>query len=69
MIQNKKTFASILFVLISFVCSAQGPPCPGCPPSGPQGLQLPIDNGVITLLIVGAIFGVYKIYRLRKKAI
>jgi len=51
-IQNKKIFASILFVLISFVCLAfQIPEPPGEPP--PPGL--PID-GAIPLAIIGALY-------------
>jgi len=53
-IQNKKIFASILFVLISFVCVAQDPPGPGDPvPPPPPGL--PID-GAIPLAIIGALY-------------
>lgn len=42
-----------------------GPPFP-CPPNNPVcGGQpgLPIDGGVIWLVIAGAVLGVYKIYR------
>lgn len=58
-IQNKKIFASILFVLISFVCMAQrineGIPPPPSPPPPPG---LPID-GALPILIIGAlIYGV-----------
>lgn len=52
-IQNKRIFASILFVLISFVCSAQGGGMP--PPPGPPPIGLPIDGGVI----MGACFAVF----------
>jgi hypothetical protein len=57
-IQNKKIFASILFVLISFVCVAQGgdPPPPMPPP--PPGL--PIDGFTSLALIVGAYLGIKK---------
>ncbi len=48
-IQNKKIFASILFVLISFVCMAQPDPPPPPPPPG-----LPID-GALPILIIGAL--------------
>ena len=61
-IQNKKIFASILFVLISFVCMAQRPgdgttlPPPQMRPPPPPGL--PID-GALPILIIGAlIYGV-----------
>ncbi|WP_452225394.1 PID-CTERM protein-sorting domain-containing protein [Lacinutrix chionoecetis] len=66
MIKYKKTFASILFILISFVCSAQEFPPPPQPPTGPVGL--PIDGGLIILLVVGAVFGVYKMLRFKKQA-
>lgn len=57
-IQNKKILASILFVLISFVCSAQvnEPPPPMPPP--PPGL--PIDNALPILIIIALAYGVYK---------
>jgi len=57
-IQNKRIFASILFVLISFVSVAQGsgnPPPPMPPP--PPGL--PIDSGVLILLLLGLLLGAY----------
>lgn len=68
MIQNKKIIASILFLLISFVCSAQvvDPPPPPGPPPGPVGL--PIDSALIVLLVVGVLFGAYKIYGFKNKA-
>ncbi|WP_418604596.1 PID-CTERM protein-sorting domain-containing protein [Hwangdonia sp.] len=62
-IQNKRIFASILFVLISFVCVAQGsePPPPGPPP--PPGT--PIDGG----LLAGACFALfYGVKKLLKKS-
>ena len=65
-IQNKKIIASILFVLISFVCMAQKPsggtpipPPPAAPNDGPSPpVGLPID-GALPILIIGAlIYGV-----------
>ena len=77
-IQNKRKFASILFVLISFVSMAQGP-CGGCPgipcapccpncggPPPPPGL--PVDNLIIVLLFLGIIYGSWQIWKLTKKA-
>ena len=60
--QNKKIFASILFVLISFVCVAQGinPPPPPSPPPPPG---LPIDGGLLLVLGLGLIYGAKKILR------
>ncbi|APY10931.1 hypothetical protein BWZ22_06615 [Seonamhaeicola sp. S2-3] len=63
-IQNKRIFASILFVLISFVCVAQGQlPPPGLPPPPPG---LPIDGGVIFGVVVAIFYGVRKILVFRK---
>lgn len=64
-IQNKKILASILFVLISFVCAAQGdnPPPPMPPP--PPGL--PIDGFTTLALIVGTFFGVKKAFKNTKR--
>ena len=68
MIQNKKIFASILFVLISFVCAAQTPPPPP-PPGRPGPVGAPIDGGLLVLLIVGLFFGIYKMYKFQKRTI
>ena len=57
-LQNKLKLASILFILVSFVCAAQGidnPPPPMPPP--PPGL--PIDGSVLLVLVLGLIYGVY----------
>ncbi len=51
-IQNKKILASILFVLISFVCMSQGPPPP---------VNLPIDGGVLVGLVVALVYGANKL--------
>jgi hypothetical protein len=57
-IQNRTIIASILFVLISFVCVAQGgnPPPPMPPP--PPGL--PIDGATPFVLILAIIYGIKK---------
>jgi len=67
MIKYKKTLASILFILISFVCSAQNFPPPPQPPPGPVGL--PIDSGLILLFVAGILFGIYKMYCFKRKTI
>ncbi|MEJ6792351.1 MAG: hypothetical protein QNK89_06390 [Lacinutrix sp.] len=64
MIQSKKTIASILFVLISFVCSAQTPTPPESPPGSGDAS---IDSGLLVLLIAGVLFGIYKLYKFQKK--
>ena len=57
-ILNKQTLASILFLLMSFVCVAGPmPPPPGPPP--PPGL--PIDGFLIYGVVIALIFGVKKI--------
>lgn len=64
-VYNKKILASILFILISFVCTAaQDLPQPA-PMSTPPGL--PIDNGLMILFAVAIIFGVYMTLKLSKK--
>lgn len=60
MIQNKRIFASILFVLISFVCAAQGPVPPPPPPTPPPPVGLPIDGGVLIGVCVALFYGVKK---------
>jgi len=62
-IQNKKYFASILFVLISFVCLAQRPggseplppDVPGEPPPPPG---LPIYGALPVLMLAALVYGV-----------
>ena len=63
-IQNKRIFASILFVLISFVCASQSLPPPGGVP--PQGLPLPIDGGVVMGAFFALIYGAVKILKNKK---
>ncbi|MGC1205079.1 MAG: hypothetical protein WA839_09355 [Flavobacteriaceae bacterium] len=64
--QNKRILASILFVLISFVCIAQdgkGPPKPQ-PEAGPPGL--PIDGGLLIGAFFAIAYGARKVYVLKK---
>ncbi|WP_372935866.1 PID-CTERM protein-sorting domain-containing protein [Seonamhaeicola sp.] len=58
-IQNRRIFASILFVLISFVCVGQVDLPPPSPPSPPPGF--PIDGGVIFGVLIAIFYGVRKI--------
>ena len=62
-IQNKRIIASILFVLISFVCVAQGSGPP--PPSPPPPPGLPIDGGVLVALGLGLFYGARKLLKTR----
>jgi len=58
-LQNKLKLASILFLLVSFVCAAQSidNPPPPMGPTPPPGL--PIDVYAVFLLVLGLILGVY----------
>jgi hypothetical protein len=58
-IQNKRIVASILFVLISFVCAAQTEDPP--PPGPPSAYGLPIDGGVLLGVCVGLFYGAKKL--------
>lgn len=58
-IKNIRIIASILFVLISFVCVAQGSGPPPPAPPGPPGL--PVDGGVIVGAIVALFYGTKKL--------
>jgi len=58
-IQNKRLLASILFVLISFVCMAQSTKPP--PPLPPPPPGLPIDGGILLGACFAIFYGVKKI--------
>lgn len=62
----KKLLTLITLCLISTFVFSQGPPplspCP-VPPCAP----IPLDNGISFLIIVGVLFGIYKIYSFKKK--
>jgi len=65
-IQNKRIFASILFVLISYVCIAQGsgePPPPAPPP--PPGL--PIDGYLPILFVVAFYYGIRSLLKRKEQ--
>ena len=70
-IYNKKILASILFILISFVCMATqvvesaGPPEPQAM-GGPIPPGFPIDNGLIILFVAAIIYGIYRILKFSK---
>ncbi|WP_452219996.1 PID-CTERM protein-sorting domain-containing protein [Lacinutrix salivirga] len=61
---QKKIFASILFVLTSMITVAQGSVPPA--PQGPPPIGLPIDGGVVFLLVLGALYGTYKLIKSKK---
>lgn len=61
--QYKRILASVLFVLISFVCVSQTLPPPGPPPPGPG---FPIDGGVMSGIAFAIFYGVRKLV-LKKK--
>ena len=69
-LQNKSKLASILFLLVSFVCAAQetGNPPPPMPPPPPG---LPIDGQVIFVLALGLVLGIcYRIkYSIQKETV
>lgn len=58
-IQNKRILASILFVLISFVCVSQTDP-PDPSGNGPGLPGFPIDGGVLVGAFVALAYGVSK---------
>ena len=60
-IQNKIIFASILFVLISFVCVAQDPGSIPPPPGPPPPPGFPIDGGLLFGMIFALFYGVKKL--------
>ena len=64
-VQNKKTFASILFVLISFVCVAQGSQPP--PPMPPPPPGLPIDDALPFVFMITLFFGIVRKIKLAKR--
>ena len=63
-IQNKRIFASILFVLISFLCIAATEEVP-TPPAPPPPPGLPIDGGIMAAICLGLFYGTKQI--LKKK--
>jgi len=58
--KNKNYIFSIFFILVVAVCVAQVPPgvSPPPPPSAPN---LPIDGGLIFLVISAILFGIKKL--------
>jgi len=55
--KNKNHIFSIFFILVAAVCVAQVPP--GVPP--PNAPNLPIDGGLLFLVISAILFGIKKL--------
>lgn len=66
--QNKRILASILFVLISFVCIAQVGPVnePPVPQPGPGPPGFPIDGGLFIGAFLAIVYGARKVYMSKK---
>lgn len=62
----KSIFTILFLFVVNIIFSAPPPPPAGSPGCWPPPC-IPVDNGVIFLIIAGVIFGVKKIYDLRKK--
>jgi len=52
----RKIVAIILLLLFPLITMAQGPPPPPPPPPG-----LPIDSGIVYLLLLGVAYGIRKV--------
>ncbi|MEM5540919.1 MULTISPECIES: hypothetical protein [unclassified Olleya] len=65
--KNKTLIATVLFLIISIVGVAQivtpPPPAQQVPPVG-----LPIDGNIIVLVVIGLLYGVYKLISKRKSS-
>ncbi|MCB0398502.1 MAG: hypothetical protein KDD26_02565 [Winogradskyella sp.] len=64
--KNKKVVVLILFLSMGFASVAQGATPP--PPMPPPPPGLPIDGGAVLLLGIALSFGIYKAYKISKKA-
>jgi hypothetical protein len=56
-------FLVVAFFLSGVLVNAQ-PPCPGCPPEPPD---LPINENLIFLVLIGLSLGLYSIYKYKLK--
>jgi len=52
----RKIVTLVLLLLFPLITMAQGPPPPPPPPPG-----LPIDSGIVYLLLLGVAFGIRKV--------
>jgi hypothetical protein len=57
--KNKNYIFSIFFILVVAVCVAQVPP--GVSPPPPSAPNLPIDGGLLFLVISAILFGIKKL--------
>ena len=68
--RNVLVFTLILLptIMNSVFADPPGPPSPGGTPGSQGGVPVgaPIDNGILILLLLGIVYGAYKIYELRK---
>lgn len=64
--QNKRIFASILFVLISFVCAAFQLPEEPPVPAPPVPVGFPIDGGVLMGAFFALVYGARKMLTNKK---
>jgi len=62
----KSIFTVLFLFVVNSIFSAPPPPPAGSPACWPPPC-IPIDNGVIFLILAGVILGLKKIYDLRKK--
>ena len=59
---TKQILLFVVFITITSLTYSQGPgPCPNPPCDPPNPVGLPIDGGLIFLLIAGLLFGVRKL--------
>jgi len=54
----RKIVAIVLLLLFPLITMAQGPPSPAPPPPPPG---LPIDSGIVYLLLLGVAYGISKV--------
>ena len=62
---NKNILTLLLAVMVCSIAGAQGATPP--PPMPPPPPGLPIDGGLVMLLIAGLFFGAYRAYRFSNK--
>ena len=65
----KSKFYTILALLIPVILMAQGGPTPGGPGNPPIDDDVPIDNAIVWLLVLGVAFGVYTVFKQQRKTV